>query len=219
MEGKKEVDYKSPEYVNNLLRRINAEVGEIIAENEERMREIYGTVRPTTEMILGKLYEGSPGKVEKALAIRVLLVDVYHWHTLSLALVTYNIGVLRALLAGAPEAEQVPLDLEILLEGLKGLPDKSRVYSELGKEAADIRWSRRDEALEKVKAEARKRWLEWKQKGGKKIYHNKMADIFLEEMSEELSKAGVTRPMLVKALKEVAQEIDPTLVFGVKIEK
>ena len=217
MEGKKDVDYKSQEYVNNLLRRINAEVGEIIAENEERMREIYGTVRPTTEMILEKLYAESPGKVEKALAIRVLLVDLYHWHTLSLPLLTYNIGVLRASLTGAPKVEQMPSDLETLLEGVKNLSeaDKFRVRSELGKEAVDIRWSRRDEALEKVKAEARKRWLEWKQKGGKKIYHNRMADIFLEEMSEELTKAGVTRPMLIKALKEVAKEIDPTLIYGI----
>lgn len=217
MKGKKDVDYKSPEYVNNLLRRINAEVGAIIAENAEKMREIYGTTNPTVEMILEKLYAESPGRVEKALAIKVLLRDVYDWHKLSLPLLTYNIGVLRASLTGAPEAEQMPSDLETLLEGVKNLSeaDKFRVRSELGKEAIDIRWRRRDETLEKVKAEARNRWMEWKQKGGKKIHHNNMADVFLEEMSEELSEAGVTRPMLIKAFKEVAKEIDHTLIYGI----
>ena len=152
MKGKKDVDYKSPEYVNNLLRRINAEVGEIIAENAEKMREIYGTFNPTGEMILEKLYAESPGRVEKALAIKVLLRDVYKWHKLSLPLLTYNIGVLRASLIGEAEAEQMPSDLETLLEGMKNLSedDKFLVRSELGKEAIDIRWRRRDEALEKA---------------------------------------------------------------------
>jgi hypothetical protein len=210
-----DVDYKSLEYVNSLLKRINAEVGAIIAENAEKMREIYGTSNPTVEMILEKLYAESPGRVEKALAIKVLLRDVYDSHKLSLPLLTYNIGVLRALLAGAPEAEQTPL--EDLLEDLENLSesDEHLVRKRLGEKAIKKRWAPRDEALAKVKAEARKRWSKWKQKGGQKIYHNKMADVFLEEMSEELSEAGVTRQMLIKALKEVAKEIDPTLIYGI----
>ena len=217
MKGKKDVDYKSPEYLNALLRRINAEVGAIIAENAGKMREIYGTVNPTQEMVLEKLYAGSAGQVEKALAIKVLLRDVYKWHKLSLPLITYNIGVLRALLADAPEAEQMPPDIETLLEGMENLSatDEYRVRKRLGEKAIKPRWVRRDEALEKVKAEARERWLEWQQKGGKKIYHNRMADVFLKETSEELSEAGVTRPMLIKAPKEVAREIDPTLIYGI----
>ena len=221
MKGNKDVDYKSPEYVNNLLRSINAEVGAIIAEDAEEMREIYGTTNPTVEMILKKLYADSPGRVEKALAIKVLLRDVYEWHKLSLPLLTYNIGVLRASLTDAPEAEQMPSDLETLLEGVKNLSeaDKFLVRSELGKEAIGIRWRRRDEALEEVKTEARKRWSKWKQKGGKKIYHNKMADVFLEEMSEELSEAGVTRQMLIDAFGGIAKEIDSSLVYGMAIKE
>jgi hypothetical protein len=218
MEGKKDVDYKSPEYVNNLLKRINAEVGAIIAENEEKMREIYGTAKPTVEMILEKLYEGSPGQVEKALAIRLLVVDAYDWHTLSLPLITYNIGVLRASLAGAPEAEQMPPDLETLLEGFKNLSEaeKSSVYSELGRDLVETkRWDPvRAVIRQKALPEAKRRWLEWKQKGGKKIHHNKMRDILFDEIPE-LKEAKVPRKTLLDALRSLAREIDPTLVYGV----
>jgi hypothetical protein len=121
-------------------------------------------------------------------------------------------------MAGAPEAEQ--MTLEALLEGLENLSeiDEHLIRKRLGEKAIKKRWDPRDDALEKAKAEARKRWLELKQKGRKKIYHNKMADILLDEM-RELEGAGVTRRMLIKALKPVAKEIDPALVFGADIKK
>ena len=61
--------------------------------------------------------------------------------------------------------------------------------------------------------EAERRWLEWEKEGGPKIFHNKMAENLLEEMSE-LKEQKITKPMLLKELKEVAKKIDPSLIWG-----
>ena len=133
----------------------------------------------------------------------------------------YNLGVLRTSLSSPTDVEDMPLEFGPHTEAFAHLSDQEKDYlrSELGKESIKSRWDRRDEALEKVKAEVRKRWLEWQLKGGRKIQHNKMADVFLEEMSEELSEAGVTRQMLIDAFREIAREIDTSLVYGVAIKK
>ena len=221
MKGKKDVDYKSPEYVNNLLRQINAEIGAIIAEGAEKIKEIYGTVNPTVELILEKLYGESPGPIEKAFAIKLLLLDVYHWHILSLPLLTYNIGVLRASLSDPTDVKDTPLELGTFTTDVKSLSDEKKylLRKELGKEAVTRkRWDPIKEVVEEAKLEAQERWLEWKQKGGKKIHHNKMARILLAEMPQ-LEEAKVSRRMMIDALRPVAREIDPSLVFGDRIKK
>ena len=221
MKGKKDVDYKSPEYVNNLLRQINAEIGAIIAEGAEKIKEIYGTVNPTVELILEKLYGESPGPIEKAFAIKLLLLDVYHWHILSLPLLTYNIGVLRASLSDPTDVKDTPLELGTFPTNVKSLSDEKKylLRKELGKEAVTRkRWDPIKEVVEEAKLEAQERWLEWKQKGGKKIHHNKMARILLAEMPQ-LEEAKVSRRMMIDALRPVAREIDSSLVFGDRIKK
>jgi len=221
MKGKKDVDYKSPEYVNNLLRQINAEIGAIIAEGAEKIKEIYGTVNPTVELILEKLYGESPGPIEKAFAIKLLLLDVYRWHILSLPLLTYNIGVLRASLSDPTDVKDIPLELGTFTTDVKSLSDEKKylLRKELGKEAVTTkRWGPIKEAIQEAKLEAEKRWLEWKREGGKKIHHNKMARILLAEMPQ-LEEAKVSRRMMIDALRPVAREIDSSLVFGDRIKK
>ena len=221
MKGKKDVDYKSPEYVNNLLRQINAEIGAIIAEGAGKIKEIYGTVNPTVELILEKLYGESPGPIEKAFAIKLLLLDVYRWHILSLPLLTYNIGVLRASLSDPTDVKDIPLELGTFPTNVKSLSDEKKylLRKELGKEAVTRkRWDPIKEVVEEAKLEAQERWLEWKQKGGKKIHHNKMARILLAEMPQ-LEEAKVSRRMMIDALRPVAREIDSSLVFGDRIKK
>lgn len=222
MEGKKEVDYKSPDHLNAFLRQINAEIGAIIAEGAEEIEEIYGTPNPTVELILEKLYGESPGPIEKAFAIKLLLVDVYHWHILSLPLLTYNIGVLRASLSDPTDVKDIPLELGTFTTNVKSLSDENKylLRKELGKEAVTRkRWDPvRAVITQKALPEARRRWLEWKQKGGRKIHHNKMRNILFDEIPE-LKEAKVPQKTLLDELRSLAREIDPTLVFGDRIKK
>jgi len=74
-------------------------------------------------------------------------------------------------------------------------------------------WKPKREAIHIACKKAEKRWLEWKKEDGSKIFHNKMAEILLEEMPE-LEEQKITKPMLMEDLKEVARKIDPSLIWG-----
>lgn len=200
--------------LTELLKEIGKEVDQYLEENRQAIVERYDNASPTVEEILDRLY-GVPSDathpIDAALNLRLILVDLDHWHQADPRLAMYHIGVLRAYLSVCKRETEIPQALMEL------------VRSELGRQTQNRRWEQDRAFWEPLLPKAKERWLTWKQTDGRKIHHNEMADILIEESPQLKSlpeqKKRRSRNRLMNALKELARGIDPSLIRGEHTKK
>jgi hypothetical protein len=202
--AKKNEDYN--ETIESLVTVIENKTNCYLKNNFTKITELYGTENPTINNILSRFYGGAPDPIDSALLITTLLYDLKRMHILPVPLILYNLGVCYTYF----NIGMGNIDMPIYL--------KNMYHKEISSKYIKKKWDAVDQCIEKLKNDAKKRWIKWNNEGGEKIYHNKMADILLAENPKAID-AGVTKGRLLRTLKEVAHDIDPSLVRGIKTKK